>query len=382
MRRVATLISSLLVASSLSASAEYVFRVPAPIKAGADQAPQLSFSPQALSFDVTVGQSQTLTARLANAGPGAASPLQLSGPLTPYSATHDCGASLAAGASCDVSVTFAPTAAGPFGGGVQARSGTAGVVLDLNGTARQGQFAVTPTSLAFGDVSVGSTGTLTATLSNTGDAALPVAFGTLAAPYSLTHDCGATLDPAATCTLTVTFSPTVAGATSPGLAIGSGDTGATLGLSGTGLATVIAAQAVAAGDNHSLVVKADGTLWAAGYNANGQLGDGTPTNRSTFVQVLAGVQSVAAGTAHSMALKTDGTLWATGANNNGQFGDGTTTSRSTFVQVLSDVQAVYAGDNHTVVLKIDGTAWAAGLNDRGQLGLGDLANRSVFTRLP
>ncbi len=49
MRRVATLISSLLVAASLSASAEYVFRVPAPIKAGADQAPQLSFSPAARS---------------------------------------------------------------------------------------------------------------------------------------------------------------------------------------------------------------------------------------------------------------------------------------------------------------------------------------------
>jgi hypothetical protein len=77
---------------------------------------------------------------------------------------------------------------------------------------------------------------------------------------------------------------------------------------------------VAAGAWHSLLVKTDGTLWAMGWNASGQLGDGTTADRSTPVQVAAsgttseqlaaGVTSVAAGGYHSLFVKADGTLWA------------------------------------------------------------------------
>jgi len=50
--------------------------------------------------------------------------------------------------------------------------------------------------------------------------------------------------------------------------------------------------------SHSLAVKADGTVWAWGYNAYGQLGDGTTTQRNTPVQVsgLTNVVAVEAGT--------------------------------------------------------------------------------------
>ena len=41
---------------------------------------------------------------------------------------------------------------------------------------------------------------------------------------------------------------------------------------------------VAAGGGHTMVLKKDGTLWATGWNADGQLGDGTTTDRNTFVQ--------------------------------------------------------------------------------------------------
>jgi len=86
----------------------------------------------------------------------------------------------------------------------------------------------------------------------------------------------------------------------------------------------IGAIQVAAGSAHALAVAADGTVWAWGRNANGQLGDGTTVNRYAPVQVigLSGVVSVSAGSGHSLALKADGTVWAWGVNFYGQRGDG------------------------------------------------------------
>ena len=48
------------------------------------------------------------------------------------------------------------------------------------------------------------------------------------------------------------------------------------------------AQAMAAGDWHSMVLKGDGTVWATGYNGAGQLGDGTTSDKSRYVEVFAG----------------------------------------------------------------------------------------------
>ena len=91
---------------------------------------------------------------------------------------------------------------------------------------------------------------------------------------------------------------------------------------------------VAAGGNHTVALKSDGTVWTWGYNSSGQLGDGTMDNKSTPVQVqnLGDVVSVAAGYHHTVALKSDGTVWTWGRNSNGQLGDGTTTNRSAPVQ--------------------------------------------------
>src|SRR5207247_4971351 len=82
---------------------------------------------------------------------------------------------------------------------------------------------------------------------------------------------------------------------------------------------------------HSLALRADGTVIAWGYNAFGQLGDGTTTTRTTPVPVrgLAGVTAITARDGHSLALLADGTVMAWGANFYGQLGDGTTTTSTT-----------------------------------------------------
>jgi YD repeat-containing protein len=116
---------------------------------------------------------------------------------------------------------------------------------------------------------------------------------------------------------------------------------------------------VAAGQWHTVAVKTDGTLWAWGNNSYGQLGDGTTTQRHAPVQVgidtnwasVAG--SVAAGYGHTVATKTDGTLWAWGYNASGQLGNGTTTQRVTPMQVGTDTHwaSVAAGFYHTIGLR-------------------------------
>ncbi len=83
-------------------------------------------------------------------------------------------------------------------------------------------------------------------------------------------------------------------------------------------------------------MKADGTVWSWGWNAVGQLGDGTNTDRYTPVQVsgLSNIKAIAARDYHNLALRSDGTLWAWGWNINSQLGDASTTTHNTPVQVL------------------------------------------------
>ncbi len=130
--------------------------------------------------------------------------------------------------------------------------------------------------------------------------------------------------------------------------------------------------ATAAGGYHTLALTTDGIVWAWGFNANGQLGDGSTTNRSLPVRVsgLSGVVAIAAGAYFSMAVKSDGSVWAWGQNSNGQLGDGTTTERVAPVQVLSltGVVAIVAGDNHALAKKDDGSVWGWGKNSEGELG--------------
>ena len=135
---------------------------------------------------------------------------------------------------------------------------------------------------------------------------------------------------------------------------------------------------IAAGTYHSLLLKTDGSLWAMGKNSSGQLGDGTTTDRNSPVQIVAsGVKQIAAGYYHSLFLKSDGSLWAMGQNSSGQLGDGTTIHRNTPVQVVaSSVTQIAAGGYHNLLLKTDGSLWAMGQNSSGQLGVGTTIQRN------
>ncbi|NOK22049.1 Ig-like domain-containing protein [Corallococcus carmarthensis] len=147
----------------------------------------------------------------------------------------------------------------------------------------------------------------------------------------------------------------------------------------TGLPTV---GAVAFGQNSSLVVGTDGTVWTWGDNKNAQLGLGVPGSGTQDtatrwaperVPSLTDAVTAVRGYTHVLVLAEDRTVWAFGANNAGQLGDDSTKSASDVpvkVVGLTDVVQVAAGSEHSAALRADGTVWTWGRNSSGNLGLG------------
>ncbi|HEX4644101.1 MAG TPA: hypothetical protein VH598_00675, partial [Verrucomicrobiae bacterium] len=129
-------------------------------------------------------------------------------------------------------------------------------------------------------------------------------------------------------------------------------------------------------------LKSDGTVWAWGKNLDGELGDGTITNRSVPVQVLnlTNIVAVSGGDYNSIALRSDGTVWKWGLNDVGELGIGGAdlTPHPFPVQVTVDkfgaaftnVVKVANRDYHNIAVKADGSVWMWGANDQGQCGDG------------
>ena len=137
----------------------------------------------------------------------------------------------------------------------------------------------------------------------------------------------------------------------------------------------------ASASGHNLALSREGVVWAWGTNRHGQLGDGGTSERATPVAIsgLSGVSTLAVGYAHSLALKADGTVWAWGSNSSGQLGDASMTDRHAPVQVsgLSGVVEIAAGIAFSLARKSDGTVWAWGNDTSGQLGDGYSYNHST-----
>lgn len=139
---------------------------------------------------------------------------------------------------------------------------------------------------------------------------------------------------------------------------------------------------VQAGQESASAIKTNGTLWSWGRNVEGQLGDGTIIRRSSPVQIgaLTNWSKVMCGVQHTIAIKTDGTLWSWGANNYGQLGQNISylTYRSSPVQVgaLTTWTSISCNNYSSFSIKTDGTLWSWGQNDFGQLGQSDTIARS------
>jgi alpha-tubulin suppressor-like RCC1 family protein len=135
--------------------------------------------------------------------------------------------------------------------------------------------------------------------------------------------------------------------------------------------------AIAAGDLHGLALKSDGSVWAWGFNYYGQVGNGNSGNNvlaPVRVSGLNGVVAISAGHGSftSYAVKADGTVWAWGYDGLGQLGNGTSDENAHSLPVkvsnLTGVVALGAGSSHALAVRSDGTVRAWGSNQYSQLG--------------
>ena len=164
------------------------------------------------------------------------------------------------------------------------------------------------------------------------------------------------------------------------------------------------------GENFTVVLKEDGTVWTSGDNRQGQLGDGTTTNRTSAVQVKIGkyedvtdettgvtqnilvedgylenVVKISAGYNYVVAVTKDGKVYSWGNNDYGKLGQGDGTTRAYAMQVKDELGTGYfenaidvsAGDQTTLILDKEGRVWGVGHNGYGQFGDSTTNNSSL-----
>ena len=147
---------------------------------------------------------------------------------------------MAAGASCSIQVTFTPQATGPLTGEMTIYANVYGgqLTVDLNGTgAAAGVVTLTPSTVSFGQVEVGTTSTpLPVTVANSSAAAIPISSVSITAPFAIASNaCGTTsLAANSDCQVNVEFAPTAAGAVTGLLTFIDGAGTQTVELTGTG----------------------------------------------------------------------------------------------------------------------------------------------------
>lgn len=188
---------------------------------GTGQGATLTASPVSLTFGAVLAGSGTATqsVTLTNTGNIAATSLAIAAP-TGYTQTNTCGTSLAVGANCTISVTFAPASQQAYNGTLQVTSDTATQSIAVTGSGGGAAFVTSASSLTLPTVQPGSSSTASLVITNNGTAA---ATPTVTASANFTASACGNLAPGASCTSTVSFSPTVEQAYSGTLTVSGGN---------------------------------------------------------------------------------------------------------------------------------------------------------------
>jgi len=129
---------------------------------------------------------------------------------------------------------------------------------------------------------------------------------------------------------------------------------------------------VAAGEGYYIALKKDGSLWGWGYNKSGGVGASTVYETqqapirighdNDWVKVITGE-----GGGASFGIKADGSLWAWGYNRDNQLGIGNVPNSFTPVLVGTDRDWVTVANriNYTLAIKSDGSVWKFGYQTKG-----------------
>ena len=228
--------------------------------------PPVTLAPNILTFssetDGTTSAAQTVT--LTNSGTAALiiTSITASGD---FAQTHTCDASVAVGANCSISVTFAPTAAGSHTGSLTIADSATGspqtVGLSGMGIAPTPGIMLSPSTLTFASQMTTSTSVVqTITLTNSGTAALYITSISASGDFAETQNCASSVAAGANCTISVTFTPTASGSRTGALTITDNASGSpqTVTLSGTGVASGTGTPVTVSTRSTSLTISSPG----------------------------------------------------------------------------------------------------------------------------
>ncbi|MCC6994838.1 MAG: choice-of-anchor D domain-containing protein [Deltaproteobacteria bacterium] len=289
------------------------------------RAPELAATPSVVDYGSSItGQSTPTVVRIANLGalPTGITTAGLSGPdvgqfsLTPDGCT---GNTIAAGGSCDVTVTFAPTSAGSKAAQLNVSATPGGVLMiALSGAAlTPGNLTVTPTAHAFTSVVQGATSTaMDFTVRNTGGSPSGVPSvmitGSAGNQFAVeSNGCGAAIPAAGTCVVRVNFTPSTAGPKTATLSVNASPGGAVAAtLSGTALAQAALSISPTSFTFPSVVVGSTGatqlyTVRNSGEVASGNLTVALTGDTTSFTKIgdTCGTSPLAAGATCTVSLR-------------------------------------------------------------------------------
>jgi N,N-dimethylformamidase beta subunit-like, C-terminal/PKD domain/HYDIN/CFA65/VesB-like, Ig-like domain/Cep192 domain 4 len=180
--------------------------------------PIAALSPASLSFgnQLSGTSSTSKPVTLSNTGAAALTVTSIV-PTGDYSQTNNCPASLGAGNSCIINVTFTPSTTGARAGTISVTDNNLSIAgstqtVTLSGTGTAPVASVLPASLSFKNQLVSTpSATRTSMLKNTGTAPLTIASIVPSGDYSQTNNCGSSVAVGSSCTITVTFTPSTTG---------------------------------------------------------------------------------------------------------------------------------------------------------------------------
>ncbi len=219
---------------------------------GTGIAPAVSLTSTSLTFVAqlvgTTGDSQIVT--LTNTGSASLnfSSIVASGD---FAQTNDCGTSVAAAASCTITVSFTPTGDGIRTGELILSSNDPNspqsILLTGEGIGVVSDLTLSASSLTFGDQLCTTTSSAqNVTLTNTGDAVINISSIFASGEFTVTNDCGASVAAAASCTITVSFTPKVIGARTGSVTIVTDAPGSPHGIELSGTAVELSLMVTAA----------------------------------------------------------------------------------------------------------------------------------------
>ena len=194
----------------------------------------------------------------------------------------------------------------------------------------------------------------------------------------LLHSCGVTTDGRAWCWGSNELAPLGAGLAGPGTMVVH---------TPAAVAGTVRFEAIAASYQHTCALATDGSIWCWGVNQSGRLGDGTTTDRETPVRIAGERRfkrlATSSPNSHSCALALDGAAYCWGFNADGQLGNGSKADSPRPAAVAGGLKfvSISAGRFHTCAVTFDDAVWCWGGGRFDGLGIGTKGGSTVPVRV-